>query len=58
MNETKNLIYSWNFKWYRVYIEEEPDIEKDNPSKELRKILYKIFEKHIKKELNKPLNPL
>lgn len=45
MSIPHNLIYSGTFKWYKVYIEEEPDIEKENPSKELTKLLYSAFEK-------------
>lgn len=33
---TNNLMYCWTFKWKKVFIEEEPDIELDNPVFELR----------------------
>lgn len=47
-----NLIYCGQFKWKAVYIEEEPDIEKDNQVFELRKILYDIAEKEADEYLD------
>lgn len=46
-----NIMYAGTFKWYKVYVEEEPDIEKPNPNVALAKILYEEFEKEAKNSL-------